>query len=151
MPQRFCIVSSDAAHKSKIQVFHLIAVLDAVFRARCLVLVTIILQGFGKTDCGQARFIENVMIATASEAIDNKNQANCLASVDFFDRASQFAGRRIAIVLIAAAGQKANAMRRAGRGVAANDIVVEHSAYRVSLLLHPFKHPGAAQQPLLLA
>ena len=61
-------VSSYVAHKSKIQVFHLIAVLDAVFRARCLVLVTIILQGFGKTDCGQARFIENVMIATASDA-----------------------------------------------------------------------------------
>jgi len=42
-------------------------------------------------------------------------------------------------------------MRRAGRGVAANNIVVEHSAHRVSLLLHPFEHPGAAQQSLLFA
>src|SRR5260221_14588434 len=91
------------------------------------------------------------MVATASETIDNKIQANCLAAVDFFNGASQFAGGRIAIVFIPAARKKANTMRRAGRGVAANNIVVEHSAHRVSLLIHPFEHPGAAQQSLLFA
>ena len=114
-------------------------------------LVTIVLERLCEANGREACFVEYEMIATAAEPVDIENQVNCLLAVDFLDRASQFTRRRVVIILIAAARKKAHAMRCADRRVAANDVVVEHAAHRVSLLLHPFEHPGTAKQSLLLA
>ena len=42
-------------------------------------------------------------------------------------------------------------MRRAGSGVRTNDVVIEHPANCVALLLHPLEHSRAAEQALLFA
>ena len=42
-------------------------------------------------------------------------------------------------------------MRRARRGIGADDVVIEHSADRVALLLHPLQHALGAEQALFFA
>src|SRR4029077_3496293 len=126
-----------------------VTVLDAVFRARRLMLVRVILERFGKAYGGKAGFVERIVIATAAVPVCAKNHADIFAAVDFLDGAGQFAAGRIAIVDFAVAGEQAHAMGCSGRRIVAYDVVIEHAANGVALPLGPFEQAIAAEQALL--
>ena len=54
LPQRFGIVPRHVSHKREIQILLVVAVLNAVLRARCLMLMIVILQWLGEAHRGQA-------------------------------------------------------------------------------------------------
>ena len=151
MPQRFRIVPRRVAHKCKVQIFFEIAVLNSVFRARRLVLVIVIFQRLRESHRRQPRLVKRIVIAAAAVAVHAENHSNCPAPIDFFNRARQFSRRRIRILDLSISRKKPHAMRRAGRRVRAHDVVVQHSAHRVTLLLHPIHQVRAAEQPLLFS
>src|SRR5437879_6455141 len=141
----------DVAGKVQIQVFDLIAVFDAIFRARRLMLMAIILQRLGEAHRGQTGAIEGLMIAAASQAIQRKDQTNGVAAVNLFDGPGQFARRRIGVVLFTSAGKKSHAVRRARCGIGADDVIVQHAPDGVALLLGPRQHAFGSEQTLLFA
>jgi hypothetical protein len=129
----------------------MIAIRDAIFRSRRLMLVPIILERFGKAHRAKTGSVKRLVIATASEAIQRKDQANRLSPIDLFDGARQFARRRVGVIYVTGTGKKPDAVRRARRGISADNVVVEHAAYGVALLLHPRQHVFGSEQALLFS
>src|SRR5579872_6060319 len=106
LPQGFGVVSRNISQKRRVQIFRVVAVFDAVFRSRCLMLVVVILPGLGEPDRRTSRFEERIVVAAASITIESKNQPNRGASINLFNRARKFARRTVAIVDVAVADRK---------------------------------------------
>src|SRR5579862_7390251 len=149
--ERFGVVQRDISHKREIQEFFVVGILDAVFGARGLVFVVVVLERLGEAHCRQAGLIKRIVIATAAIAVLAEDQADGGAAVNFFDGARQFTRGGIGVVEIAVAGKEADAMRRTGGHVGADDVVIEHAADGVALLLDPLEHVRGAEQALLFA
>jgi len=115
------------------------------------VLVIVIFQRFGETHRGKPGLIERIVVAAAPVTVHAENHSNRPPSVDLFDRARQLPRWRIRIVDLAISGKEPHAMRRAGGGVCANNVVIQHSTYCVALLLCPLHKMRAAEQSLLFA
>src|SRR6201995_2658476 len=114
-------------------------------------LVVIVLPRLGEAHRGQARLIEGIVIAAAAITIDAENHANRRLAIDFFDGARQFARRAIAVINFAVAGKQTHTMRRAWAQIVADDVVVEHPADGITLLLQPLDHVRRAEESLLFA
>ncbi len=90
MPQGFGVVARDVSQERKVEILFEISVLNPIFRAERLVLMIVILQRFGESHRGQSCFVKWIVIAAPAVAVYAKNQANGVAAIDLFDRASQF-------------------------------------------------------------
>ena len=91
------------------------------------------------------------MISAAPVAVLAENHSNRVAAVDFFNRAGEFAGRRIGVFDFSIAREDAHTMGAARCGVGADDVIVEHRADGVALLLGPIQQAVRAEQSLLFA
>jgi hypothetical protein len=151
LPQDFGIVARYVSHKSKIQVFFQVSVLDAILRTRRLMLLRVFFQRFGEAHRRDARLVKWIVVSAAPETIHAKNHANRSAAVNFFNCTRQFARRGIAIINGPVSREDSYSMRSSRRPIGAHDVVIEHSAHCVSLLLQPFQKVRAPQKALFLA
>src|ERR1700687_5177556 len=151
LAQSLGIVACDVAEQARIQVFCEVAILNAILCARRLMLVSVVLERFRKAHGGKSGFVEGVVVAAPAVTIDTKNHADVFAAVDFLDGAGQFAAGRIAIVDFAVAGEETHTMRGSRRRLVAYDVVSEHAADGVALLLGPVEQMIATEQTLFFA
>ena len=113
-------------------------------------LVVIILKRLGKADRREPRFDEGQVVATPTKAVRTENQADIVTAVNVLDRASQLPRGRV-LAVRPAVRKDAHAMRAAGSEIGADDVIVEHCADLVAVLLQILEQAGAAEQALFFA
>ena len=122
-----------------------------VLDARRLVLVVVVLQRLGETDGGKTRLDEGTVVAAAPEAVEAEDQPDRRRgpAVSSTVRARSREGESTPSG--PPPGEDADAVRRAGREIRADDVVVQEAADLVALLLQVLEQALAAEEALLLS
>src|SRR5262249_20258918 len=130
----------DVAQEATVEEPRQVAVFAAVFRARRLMLVVVVLEGLREAHRRKPGLDEGPVVSAAPQAIEAKDEADGARTRDLLHGAGEVPRRRVDAVG-PAAREDPDAVRSSGGRIGADDVVVEEAADRVAAPLDLGEQP----------